>query len=443
MKTPSATLFATAFLALMLPGFSATARTWTEAATGRKMEADYVSANEREVVLRTPDRRQVTIVLDRLSAEDLEFIKSQPAPGASGRKTTVGEDRFKEIPPLKKDKIPVNGKSKAALAAVDDAILDYMVEKGIPALSFALSKNGMLLHNRAFGWSDAELKTPLTPGRSMRLASITKPVNRAAIEALISEGKLKLDDRVYDVLDLESLAKSKLDPRWKEVTIQHLLDHKGGWDREKSGDFTYDSKGVSEELRVPLKKLEPMHLVKYALARPLDFDPGEREVYSNFGYILLARVVEKKSGKTFVDFLSDTVGKTAGMSTLMVSRSDPADRLPGEIWYCLHPEYPVKEQPWSLRVETKDGSGALACSADDYCRFLEHYSIVGKPRRPGGRYSGTFFGSTPGATSVCSQRPDGICYCAIANRRPTGRADWNKELKEVIDAALEGVADRL
>lgn len=389
----------------------------------------------------------MTIARERLSAGDLGFIEAQPAPlsasAVPGKKTAVSEDRFKDVPKFTKDKIPVSGEAKAGLSTVDDAILDFMVARGIPALSFALSKGGKILHNRAFGWADADLKTPLTPGRSMRLASITKPVNRAAIETLVADGKLKLDDPVFEVLELQGLADAKLDPRWKDVTIQHLLDHKGGWDRGKAGDFTYRSKSICEELHVPLKEMEPMHLVKWALARPLDFDPGAREVYSNFGYILLARVVEKKSGKSFVDFLRDTVGKTAGMTTLLVSRSDPPDRLPGELWYCLNPEYPAKEQPWTLRVESKDGSGALACSADDYCRFLEHYSIVGKPRRPGGKYSGVFFGSTPGATSVCVQRPDGICYTAIANRRPAGKAAWNAELKAAIDGALQGVAGKL
>jgi N-acyl-D-amino-acid deacylase len=358
-----------------------------------------------------------------------------------------GNDRFTDVPPLVREKIPASGTAHAALQAVDNAILDFIVAKGIPATSFALSKDGKILHNRAFGWGDAELKTPLQPGLSMRLASITKPINRAAIQTLIDGGKLKLDDRVFDVLELGKLAPAKLDLRWKDVTIQHLLDHKGGWDRGTSGDFTYRSKAICDELHIPLRKMEPMHLVKWALERPLDFDPGARSVYSNFGYILLARVVEKKSGQGFVEFLRSTVGATAGMTTLMQSRSDPEDRLPGEVWYCLHPEFSRPESPLTLRSESKDGSGALACSAEDYCRFLDHYTVLGNPRRAGGRYVGTFFGSTPGVTSVCSQRPDGINYTVICNRRlngmPGAEEGWNAELKKAIDLALESVAGKL
>ncbi len=355
----------------------------------------------------------------------------------------AGGDRFKDVPLLTKEKIPVSGDAHSAFVPADDAIVGFMVAKGIPAVSFALSKNGVLLHSRSFGWGDAELKTPLPTGLSMRLASITKPINRAAVQTLLDEGKLKADDRVFDLLDLGKLANNKLDPRWRDISIQHLLDHKGGWDRGKSGDFTYRSKAICEELHVPLDKMGPMHLVKWALARPLDFDPGARDVYSNFGYILLACVIEKKSGKSFLDYLRATVGKTSGMTTLMISRSDPEDRLPAEAWYCLHPEYTAREHPLSLRIESKDGSGGLACSADDYCRFLEHYYINGQPRRAGGRYSFMFFGSTSGVTSVCVQRPDGICYTAICNRRPKGSAEWNRELKDAIDSAVNAVADKL
>lgn len=359
---------------------------------------------------------------------------------------TLGKsDRFQDVPALTPEKLPVTGPAHPKLAPVDAAISKFLAGKGIPAASFAVSKGGQILHSRAFGWADASLTKPLQPGMSMRLASITKPITRAAIQTLLDAGQLKGTDHVFDVLELGKLPVKKLDPRWKEITVQQLLEHRGGWDRAISGDFTFKSKAIADELKVPLKQLQPAHLVRWALERPLDFDPGAREVYSNFGYILLARVVEKKSGRPFLEYVKETVGKTAGLTTLMVSRSDPEDRLPGEIWYCLHPEYRRPENPLTLRCETKDGSGALACSAEDYCRFLEHYSIIGKPRIPGGTYLGTFFGSMPGSTSACSQRADGICYTIICNRRDASAHPeaWNQELKTVIDTALDPIAPGL
>lgn len=187
----------------------------------------------------------------------------------------------------------------------------------------------------------------------------------------------------------------------------------------------------------------PMDLVRWYLEQPLDFDPGAREAYSNFGYTLLARVVEKVSDQPFPTYLAATVAKQADMTTLRVSRSDPDDRIPGEIWYCLHPEFSRKADPFPVRMITKDGSGALACTAADYCRFLTHYAINGALRRPGGRYRGSFYGSTYGVTSACSQRPDGINFAVVGNRRPSSGADWNEALKTRIDQALEPIAASL
>ncbi len=62
--------------------------------------------------------------------------------------------------------------------------------------------------------------------------------------------------------------------------------------------------------------------------------------------------------------------------------------------------------------------------------------ISGKPRTGGGfRY--TFSGSHPGVTAICAQRGDDLNYAVICNRRGIGAADWNGDLRKVIDAALD------
>jgi CubicO group peptidase (beta-lactamase class C family) len=174
----------------------------------------------------------------------------------------------------------------------------------------------------------------------------------------------------------------------------------------------------------------------------MDFDPGGQYAYCNFGYIMLARVIEQRSGQKFMEYVQATVGKKAGAESFSLSASDARDRQAGEIWYCYHPEVPQKEVPLSFRTEARDGAGALACTAADYCRFLESYWISGKPRTSGSaKYS--FSGSHAGVTAICSQRPDGINYAVIVNRRGGSKIDWNGELRAAVDAALDGVAGKL
>lgn len=423
------------------------ARTWTEAASGRKIEAEFVSADATSVTIVTRTGGRFTLPLSRLSAEDQAFVQEQ----LRNKKTPAGEppprsgpkvkDRFEDIKKLTASEIPVHGEAHQALANVDEAIQAFMAEKGIGALSFAVSKNGIVLHDRAFGWADSSLKTPLQAGVKMRVASLTKPVVKAAVLTLMDAGKLKPEDPVYTVLQLDQYKEAKgCDARWKAVTIEQLLEHKGGWDREqKAGDLTTHSAEMEKMFRIETDELEPVHVVRYGLTLPLDFDPGTKESYCNFGYILLVRVIEKVSGQSFVDYLQQSVCKEAAAPSFSLSASDARRRQAGEVWYCYHPEYPQEQVPLSFQTEAHDGAGALACTAADYTRFLEKYWISGKPRKEGG-YRYAFDGSLPGVTAICSQRLDGINYTAIANRRDRAGSTWNDELRKRIDEALDKVA---
>ena len=427
--------------ALAAPISTLHARPWTDAASGKTIEADFVSADPQSVVI-TSGGKRFTLPLTRLSVEDQAFVKGQLSAKAEPKSAAKTEDCFDDIPKLEADKIPVSGKSDEALAAVDEAIRKVMVEKGLPSVTFAISKGGKILHDRAFGWADEKLKTPLQPGVKMRIASMTKPVVSAAIHTLFTDGKLMPDQRVFELLDLDQYSEAKkCDPRFKQVTIQNLLDHKGGWDRDKSGDFTF-STAIADTFKIKLNEMEPVHVVRYGLLQPMDFDPGERYAYCNYGYILLVRVIEKVSGQKFFDYLHATVCKKSGADSFSASSADARDRQPGEIWYCYHPEYPRKEVPLPFRTEARDGAGIIATTAADYCRFLETYWISGEVR-DSSRKKYSFSGSHPGVTAVCSQRSDGINYTAIANRRGKGKDDWNAALRKAIDDALEQVANKL
>ncbi len=433
-----------AFLATLLLTQPLLARTWTEEASGRKIEAEFVSADATKVTVSVRAGSTFTIDLARLSAADRAFVQeklqSTPATPAKGTATAAAksEDRFKDIH-IKE--VPAAGDAHPALATVDAAVQDFMISKGIGAATFALSKNGTIVHDRAFGWADADLKTPLQPGVRMRVASMTKPVVQAAIKTLFTTGKLKADDLVFPLLNLAEYKEAKgCDTRWQKVTVQHLLDHKGGWDREVSRDFTF-STDIAETFKVEPNELTPMHMVRYGLLRKLDFEPGERYAYCNYGYTLLARIIEKVSGQKLMDYLHATVCEEAKTPSFSLSSTDARDRQSGEIWYCYHPEYPSKAVPLPFRTEAPDGAGILACTAADYCRFLQFYSVLGDLRRAGGSYRGSFSGSHAGVTAICAQRTDGINYAIICNRRGTGgRGEWNDELRTAVDAALEKVA---
>ncbi|MEI9897923.1 MAG: serine hydrolase [Chthoniobacter sp.] len=416
-------------------------RLWTDRNSNRTWVAELLKAADGVATLRGQNGQILSVPVASLSNSDQEYLARQHAgvqtsaatawSSAEPAKRGRMRDRFDIVPAFSAEKIPLQGLADPRLAAVDEAVRKTMAEHGFVAVSFAVAKGGVLLHERAFGWGDADLKTPFPTGLAMRLASISKPLTAAGIYTLVEQGKLKLTDKVATVLNLHHPG---MDPRWKEITIQHLLLHQGGWDRNQSGDFAYQSDVVCHDLRIPLARMKPDDLVKWALDKRLDFDPGARSEYSNFGYILLARVIEKLSGQSFVDALNSTIGRESGMTTLLLSRSDARDRTPRETWYCYHPEVPRPVDLLPVRHEAMDGSADLACSAADYCRFLSHYSITGRKLADSpGKY--VFFGSTYGCLSVCVQYPNGVCFAAISNRRiPTEPEGSYKSVIDLMDS---------
>jgi len=412
------------------------ARTWTEASTGRAIEAEYRSADDQSVTLVLADGREFTIELDRLAPGDREFVAEQ-------RKIALLESRrpladLFEAPMFDAEDVPVTGTAHPALSDLDEGIRSYMAERGIGALSLAVSRDGEILHQRAFGWANSDFKEPLSVETRLRMASVTKPVVAAVVKTLFAMETLSPDALVYELLNLDQYPEAKdADLRWKKVTVQQLLDHCGGWET----DFTFRSSAIIESLGIDLEEMKPIHVVRYALTQPMEFEPGEKESYCNLGYILLVRVVEAVSGQDFIAFLQDTIGAESGASAWNWSTADAPDRNPQEGWYVYHPEYAEPVVPLPSRTQAGDGAGGLACTPADYCRFLESYWISGDRRQGSARYS--FSGSLAGVTAVVGQRPDGLNFAAFANRRDQSGSTWNAELAALINEALDQTSSEL
>ena len=419
---------------------SAESRTWTEETSGRKLEAALISVQGDQVTLRRDkDGRRFTLSISKLSEDDRTFVAEWQEGKSAKAPTKAKADRFEDLQWRNRDQIPVAGNSKSKFDALDHVILDFMLEKGIGASTAALSLKGKIRYERAFGFQDAKLKQPLKPMTRMRLASISKPITAAAVKTAIRDGALSLDDKIFDILKLGERAPRGLDKRWREITIAHLLGHQGGFDRSVSGDPVFLLQQIATDQRVRLNKLTLDDMIAWMLEKPLDFDPGSKDAYSNFGYNLLANAVETVSERTFEVYLDETIAKKAKMTTLTVAKTELKERAMDEIWYHFHPEYDAEPKVMDFRVEPSYGSGGLACSAADLCHFLETYWISGELKE--GNYHYRFHGSMPGTTTVCAQRKDGVSYAVLCNRRGKeqgeGEGEWNEELATKIDAALD------
>ncbi len=255
---------------------------------------------------------------------------------------------------------------------------DFIQKYHLPGASLAVARDGRIVYARGFGYSDVDKKEPVQPDALFRIASVTKPFTAAAVLQLVERGKLSLDDKVFDVLELKAPEKGKFDKRWKEVTILELLQHRGGWDRDKSFDPMFRSPTICKELDVePPAKQEA--IIRYMLREPLDFDPGERYAYSNFGYCLLGRVIEKASGMEYEDYVKKEILKPLGIEGMRQGRTLLKDRAEGEVRYYNEGQGTAimgprigKSAPWPYGcwcLEAMDSHGAWIASAEDLVRF--------------------------------------------------------------------------
>ena len=200
----------------------------------------------------------------------------------------------------------------AAISAKADATDEYvraqMRERHIPGAAIAVIKDGKFIKAEGYGLANVELNVPATRETVFEIGSVSKQITAAAIMLLVEEGKVNLDEKISKYLP-------SAPETWKNVTVRNLLTH-------TSGIKSYT--GLSGfELTKRLKRDE---FVKAIGMHPLEFEPGERYIYSNSGYNLLGFIIESASGESYWDFLQKRIFKLLGMN--QTANRDPQFIVP-------------------------------------------------------------------------------------------------------------------
>lgn len=328
----------------------------------------------------------------------------------------------------------------------DEAMRKYMSSRGIKAGTLAVSQDGKLLLARGYGFGDAAGRRPIEAEDPLRIASVTKAITAAAIHKLVREDKLSLDTKAFPLLGLKPPPGQNPDPRLNDITIRHLLEHKGGWDREKSFDPMIRPLEIAAALKGP-GPAGPVDVIRYMIGQPLQFKPGSKVSYSNFGYCVLGRVIEKVSGRTYLDYVRKDIFDPLGARSIELGRSLPQYRNPREPVY-RHPgkgrnvldpqskdEVPAPDGTFYL--EAMDAHGGLIASSRDVLRFLDAYWLSGEPRQGNGQ-AYVSFGRLPGTFTMAMQRPNGVNVTAFFNQD----ADPSKLDYAKIQDRMQEAADR-
>jgi CubicO group peptidase (beta-lactamase class C family) len=349
---------------------------------------------------------------------------------------------------------PITGAPVPELAIFDQVMQQFMADRHIQAGSLAIMKDGAVVFERGYGWLDQDQTTLLPPDALFRLASVVKPITAAAIRQLIDQGLLNPDDRVFCLPRSTSNCLLNISPfgtpdaRAADITVQHLLDHKGGFDRDISGDPMFQSMTIANQLGIasPPEKLD---IARYMLGRPLDHTPGTVYAYSNFGYMLLGLIIEDITGLSYTDHIQQTIFAPLGIpsSEIELGRSLPTFRNPREPWYSdpgttssvFDPALTVPWPDGGFYLEAMEAHGGLIASTNAILHFLQAFWISGEPRMTNDR-DYWFFGSLPGTHTLARQRSDGVNIVALFNQRADSSGLDYDIIKQLLDDATDSVA---
>ena len=230
--------------------------------------------------------------------------------GNSGAATRYAALFVKQETPLPQQ---FNATGSPANAEIDNIIRLAMKNSPVWNASLAIVHGKKLVYARGYSWGEPDWPV-CQPTSRFRIASVSKTVTALAAYQLIGEGKLKLTDKVQDILQLKTPGGgAPKDSRFKNVTVRHLLEHTSGINANAFRNEVAILDAHKATVPNGNWHLPVTAEMCDAYVASLDMgakDPGQAMAYNNCGYYLLGRVVAKKRGKArpidaFQDHLFD------------------------------------------------------------------------------------------------------------------------------------------
>ena len=248
----------------------------------------------------------------------------------SGYATAAGT-RYGAIWVANSRSLITQGRAGAGLDAIDDSVRSLMESSRITAASVAVARNGALVLARGF-CDVTDEEEPVSPTAIFRVASVSKALTGTAIVKLIEDGKLEFDDRLLDLLGTPD---DVLDNRLRDVTVDHLLHHRGGWhvEPDTQPDPMFSDQTIAANLGLSLPITQESIFRWTSSQRRLDYTPGLTYDYSNYGYMLLGMIVERMTGQRYEDYVSQNLLAPLGIRRMRCAKTLLPDRLPGEVVY--------------------------------------------------------------------------------------------------------------
>ena len=296
----------------------------------------------------------------------------------------------------------------AALTAEDaDAWLDgympYALRTGdIAGAVVVIVKDGKVLTERGYGFSDVAKRTPVDPKRTLfRPGSVSKLFTWTAVMQLVEQGKIDLDADINKYIDFQIPARDG-----KPITMRNIMQHTAGFEEQAKGILSTDPK--APQFEALLKQWTP-HRV---------FPAGTTPAYSNYGASLAGYVVQRVSGESFDAYIEKHIFEPLDMQFSSFRQPLPAQLAP-----LMSKGYPrASEDPKPYEIIGPAPAGSLASPGEDMAHFMiAHLS--------NGEYNGN---RILGAATAEKMHDSPLTVLPPLNRMELGFFETNINGREVI-----------
>lgn len=356
--------------------------------------------------------------------------------------------------------------SRPELEGLDRKVSRYLSKWFIKGGSLAIMRNDSLVYAKGYGWAEEDKELEMKPSHIMRMASVSKLITAAGVMVLQDKGMISIKDTVFGPsgilhgTPLDSLIKDK---NCHKITVEHLLRHQGGFFR----DPLFSSRDIMHLMQIDHAP-EADDFFRFVLPKRLRFMPGEWEKYSNFGYLLLSRIIEEVAGKSYEAFIKEDVLLPAGVYDMHIAGIYYEDKRDNEVRYYTHEgdgkfieEYNnsgriVERCYGGNNIPMLSGAGAWCGSPAELARFVasidgrdeipdiiskeavaqmteyidkDTFSLGWNDTDPAKGWNRT--GTLAGTTALIKYFPDGECWILITNTstwKGPGQARYTNEL---------------
>ena len=360
-------------------------------------------------------------------------------------------DNIEQVVPVGlNEKLSNSLSERREFEGLDKEMKRYLRKWEMKGASVAIMRNDSLIFAKGYGWADEEKEVKMEAGHILRMASVSKLITAIGIMKLQDEDRLNIKNKVFGPegvmkdSDLDTLIRHSA---YEHLTIEHLLRHQGGFYR----DPLFSSKDVMNQMRLDHPPTAD-DFFRLILPKRLRYKPGTTHRYSNFGYLLLSRIIEHVTGKSYEQYIKEEILAPAGCYDMHIAGNYYEDRRENEVRYYTHrgegqfiEEYTgsgnlVERSYGGNNIPLLSGAGAWCGSTAELAKLVASidgrdevpdiiskkavdqmieyfdqstFSLGWNDTTPGVGWSRT--GTFSGTSAIIKYFPDGECWIFISN----------------------------